>query len=94
MAVVMPTLGVDHQMADMSGSPPVTRDDWTFELQGLRGRGFIRAGTLSEWQMSGQRCVECALRRPIQPAIGAGGGAEKSLTNYCTISCTIPDTGG
>jgi hypothetical protein len=41
----------DHQMAGMSGDPPVTRDDWTFELQGLRGRGFIRAGTLSDWQM-------------------------------------------
>jgi hypothetical protein len=49
---VSPTL-VDDQM-DMGGSggrPPVTRDDWTFELQGLRGRGFIRAGTLSDWQM-------------------------------------------
>jgi hypothetical protein len=41
----------DHQMADMSGGPPVTHDDWTFELQGLRGRGFIRAGTMSDWQM-------------------------------------------
>jgi protocatechuate 3,4-dioxygenase beta subunit len=53
---VMPTL-VDPQMAHMSemtgmsGGPPVTRDDWTFELQGLRGRGFIRVGTLSDWQM-------------------------------------------
>ena len=48
---VMPTL-VDYQMGQgMSGGPPVTRDDWTFELQGLRGRGFIRAGTLSDWQM-------------------------------------------
>jgi hypothetical protein len=49
---VMSTL-VDHHMADMgmSGGPPVTRDDWSFELQGLRGRGFIRAGTLSDWQM-------------------------------------------
>ena len=47
---VMPTL-VDYQMGGTSGGPPVTRDDWTFELQGLRGRGFIRAGTLSDWQM-------------------------------------------
>ncbi len=53
---VMPTL-VDDQMAGMSdmagvsGGPPVTHDDWTFELQGLRGRGFIRVGTLSDWQM-------------------------------------------
>ena len=41
----------DHQMAGMGGGPPVTHDDWTFELQGLRGRGFIRAGTESDWQM-------------------------------------------
>ncbi len=33
------------------GGPPVGRDDWTFELQGLRGRGFIRAGTMSDWQL-------------------------------------------
>jgi hypothetical protein len=52
---VMPTL-VDHHTSGMgemarSGGPPVVRDDWTFELQGLRGRGFIRAGTLGDWQM-------------------------------------------
>jgi hypothetical protein len=46
---VMPTL-MDHQMGEITG-PPVLRDDWTFELQGLRGRGFIRAGTLNDWQM-------------------------------------------
>jgi hypothetical protein len=49
---VMPTL-VDPHMAgmDMRGGPPVTRDDWSFELQGLRGRGFIRAGTFGDWEM-------------------------------------------
>jgi hypothetical protein len=36
---------------DISGGPPITRDDWTFELKGLRGRGFIRAGTLGDWEM-------------------------------------------
>jgi Carboxypeptidase regulatory-like domain len=41
----------DHQMTDMGGGPPVTHDDWTFVLQGLRGRGFIRAGTMGDWQM-------------------------------------------
>jgi hypothetical protein len=41
----------DHQIAGTDGGPPVTHDDWTFELQGLRGRGFIRAGTMSDWQM-------------------------------------------
>jgi hypothetical protein len=40
-----------HETAGMSAAPPVTRDDWTFELQGLRGRGFIRAATLGDWQM-------------------------------------------
>jgi hypothetical protein len=41
----------DHHIAGMDGGPPVTHDDWTFELQGLRGRGFIRAGTMGNWQM-------------------------------------------
>jgi hypothetical protein len=27
-------------------------------------------------------------------AIGASGGAQKTQDNYCTICCTIPDTGG
>ena len=53
--LVMPILA-DHQMAGMHemgmrGDPPVSRDDWTFELRGLRGRGFIRAGTMSDWEM-------------------------------------------
>lgn len=51
---VMPML-LDSQMASVSEmgmrAGPVVRDDWTFELQGLTGRGFIRAGTLSDWQM-------------------------------------------
>ncbi len=38
-------------MTGMSGGPPATHDDWTFELRGLRGRGFIRAGTMGDWQM-------------------------------------------
>lgn len=44
---------IDQRVAGMgmSDGPPVIRDDWSFELQGLRGRGFIRAGTLSEWRM-------------------------------------------
>lgn len=36
---------------EMSGGPPAVRDDWGFELNGLRGRGFIRAGTLRDWEM-------------------------------------------
>jgi hypothetical protein len=44
-----------HQMGEISGGPPVTHDDWTFELRGLRGRGFIRAGTIGDWQLKGVR---------------------------------------
>ena len=45
---------LDHQSGGMgtSGEPPVARDDWSFELHGLRGRGFIRAGTVTaDWQL-------------------------------------------
>jgi 5-hydroxyisourate hydrolase-like protein (transthyretin family) len=51
---VMPTLVDsfgDYEIAGMSGGPPVPHDDWTFELHGLRGRGFIRAAGLTDWQM-------------------------------------------
>jgi hypothetical protein len=49
---VVPTF-LDHQMRgmDMAGGPPIVHDDWSFELHGLRGRGFIRAGTLRDWEM-------------------------------------------
>jgi Carboxypeptidase regulatory-like domain len=45
---------LDHQSGGMgtSGAPPVARDNWTFELHGLRGRGFLRAGTpTDDWQL-------------------------------------------
>jgi hypothetical protein len=32
--------------------------------------------------------------RGIDLAIGASSGAQKTQGNYCTICCTIPDTGG
>jgi hypothetical protein len=51
--IVVPS-SLDHQMqgTTMSGGLPTARDDWTFELRGLRGRGFVRAGALTEdWQM-------------------------------------------
>ena len=41
----------DQQMMSGRGGPPAVHDDWTFELQGLRGRGFIRAGTMGDWQL-------------------------------------------
>ena len=30
----------------------------------------------------------------LDAAIDAGGGAEKSPAKHCTISCTIPNSGG
>jgi hypothetical protein len=49
---VMPTF-VDRQSGGMQmrGGPPVLRDDWTFEVRGLRGRGFISAGIMGDWEM-------------------------------------------
>jgi 5-hydroxyisourate hydrolase-like protein (transthyretin family) len=47
-----------HQSGGMGmyDGPSTARDDWSFELQGLRGRGFIRAGTLDdEWQLKSVR---------------------------------------
>jgi hypothetical protein len=46
---VMPTLL--GQREGMHDRPPITNDDWTFEVPGLRGRGFIRAGAMSDWHM-------------------------------------------
>jgi hypothetical protein len=47
----MPTF-LDRHMGGMEMSgPPAVREDWSFELSGLRGRGFIRAGTLHDWEL-------------------------------------------
>ena len=36
----------------MGDGPPVARDDWTFEVRGLTGRGFLRAAAVSDdWHM-------------------------------------------
>jgi len=48
---VMPAF-LDRHIGNIEMSdPPVVRDDWSFEVNGLRGRGFIRVGTLREWQL-------------------------------------------
>jgi protocatechuate 3,4-dioxygenase beta subunit len=46
---------VDRPMTAAAGGPPAVADDWSFEVQGLRGRGFIRAATLGDWQMKSVR---------------------------------------
>lgn len=51
--VFVTSTSVDHLASEMNmgDGPPITRDDWSFELKGLRGHGFIRAGTLGDWEM-------------------------------------------
>lgn len=93
---VMPTL-VDHQMADMSmsGGPPVTRDDWSFELQGLRGRGFIRAGTLSDWQMKRVRREDVDVTdTPLDFATDVDGLEIELTQRLTTVSGGVSDDRG
>jgi hypothetical protein len=91
---VRPTL-VDHQMADMSGGPPVIRDDWTFELQGLRGRGFIRAGTLSDWQMKRVRREDVDVTdTPLDFATDIDGLEIELTQRLTTVSGSVSSDGG
>jgi hypothetical protein len=86
----------DHQMAGMSGGPPVTRDDWTFELQGLRGRGFIRAGTISDWDMKRVRREGVDITdTPLDFATDVGGLEIELTQQLTTVSGSISnDRGG
>ena len=50
-------------------------------------------------EFGARRCPAITSRRPdpdrgLDLAIGANSGAQKIQRNYCTICCTIPDTGG
>ena len=51
--LVMPSLldSEAHGMHMNSNGPPTAKDDWTFEVHGLSGRGFMRAGTMGDWEM-------------------------------------------
>jgi hypothetical protein len=96
---VMPTLvdpSGDHQLPGMSGGPPVTRDDWTFELQGLRGRGFIRAGTMSDWQMKRVRREGVDITdTPLDFATDVGGLEIELTQQLTTVSGGVSnDRGG
>ena len=78
------------------GGPPSARDDWSFEVQGLRGRGFIRAGTLTDWQM---RSVHLAGVDVTDTALdfrdGNIDGLEIELTQRrTTVSGTVSDGRG
>jgi hypothetical protein len=85
----------DHQMAGMSGGPPVTHDDWTFELQGLRGRGFIRAGTMSDWQMKRVRREGVDVTdTPLDFATDVDGLEIELTQQRTTVSGSVSDDRG
>jgi hypothetical protein len=86
---------VNHHMADMSGGPPVTREDWTFELRGLRGRSFIRAGTLSDWQMKRVRREGVDVTDTALDFVTDVDGLEIELTQrVTTVSGGVSDDRG
>jgi hypothetical protein len=92
---VMPTL-VDHER-DMgrSNGPPITHDDWSFELQGLRGRGFIRAGTLGDWEMKRVRREGADVTDTPLDFTADIDGLEIELTErLTTISGGVSEDGG
>jgi hypothetical protein len=85
----------DHQMAGMSGGPPVPHDDWTFELQGLRGRGFVRAGTMSDWQMKRVRREGVDVTdTPLDFAADVDGLEIELSQQLTTVSGGVSDDGG
>jgi hypothetical protein len=86
---------LDHQSGGMgtSGGPPVAHDDWTFEVHGLRGRGFIRAGTLSDdWQLKRVRREGVDVTDTPQDSSSDIDNIEIQLTNrVTTVSGSVSD---
>jgi hypothetical protein len=96
--LVMATL-LDPQMAstsEMGMRGPVVHDDWTFELQGLRGRGFIRAGTVSDWQMKRVRREDIDVTdTPLEFATNVDGLEIELTRRFTTLSGSVSnDRGG
>ena len=92
---VMPALVDPHQMSHMSGERPATHDDWTFELQGLRGRGFIRAGTLGDWEMKRvQREGVDVTDTPLDFTTDVDGLEVELTQRVTTVSGSVSDDGG
>jgi hypothetical protein len=86
---------IDSRMTGMHGPPPVTRDDWTFELPGLRGRGFIRAGTLADWQvkrvlLDGVDVIDT----PLDFATAIDGLEIELTQRLTTVSGSVSDDAG
>ena len=87
---------VDQPLAATTGGlPPVTRDDWTFELTGLRGRGFIRAGAMSDWHMKRVRQEGVDVTDRIWDFTTDISGLEIELTEqFSTVSGAVSDDRG
>jgi hypothetical protein len=87
---------VDQPMGGMSGDlPPVTRENWTFELTGLRGRGFIRAGAMSDWHMKRVRLEGVDVTDTILDFTADISGLEIELTErVSTVSGGVSDDRG
>lgn len=87
---------LDQQGMVASGGPPVARDDWSFEVQGLRGRGVIAAATLSGWQMKAVRREGVDITDvPLDFRNGDVGALEIELTQrVTTVSGMVSDGRG
>jgi hypothetical protein len=82
-------------MDSMSGGPPATRDDWTFELRGLRGHGFIRAATMSDWQMKRVRREGVDVTdTPLDFATDIAGLEIELTERVTTVSGSVSDDHG
>jgi len=91
---VTPTL-IDEQMLGMHGPPPGTRENWTFELQGLRGRGFIRAGTLGDWHLKRVRLAGVDVTdAPLDFATPIDGLEVELTQRLTTLSGSVSDDSG
>jgi hypothetical protein len=87
---------LDERTSFIGGSRPQVRDDWSFEVHGLRDRGFLRAATLAVWQMkavylNGQDVTDV----PLDFRNGDLDGLEIELTTQqTTLSGTVTGEGG
>lgn len=87
---------VDQPMGGMGGNlPPVTREDWTFELPGLRGRTLIRAGTSSDWQTKRVRREGVDVTdTPLDFATDIDGLEVELTQRFTTVSGRVSDDRG
>jgi hypothetical protein len=80
---------------EMSGERPAVRDDWSFEVPGLRGEGFIYAGTLGDWQMKRVRREGIDVTdTPLDFAVDVNELEIELTTRTTTVSGGVSDDRG